>query len=90
MNNSSIHNPKLLNKIKEISNSSKFKIIEMTQNRELSITILAKETKLAYNKCSNYCSSLESKNLVSKNKKGKEVFVKSILNLEELSKVLLI
>ena len=70
-------NPSLFEKIYELSNISKFRIIELTQNKEISITLLSKKVNLAFNKCSNYCSELENHKFISKEKKGKNVFVKS-------------
>lgn len=78
----------LFTKIKAISNKKKFKIVELTQHEEIAITVIAKEIKLAYNKCSDYCSKLEKSGLVTKKKNGKEVLVKSNLSLEKLSKAL--
>ena len=83
-----LDNQKLFEKIGELSNISKFRIIELTQNKEISITLLAKKASLAFNKCSNYCSELVNLNLVMKEKKGKNVFVKSKVNLYKLSSVL--
>ena len=78
----------LFTKIKEISNKKKFKIVELTQHNEIAITVIAKEIKLAYNKCSDYCSKLEKGGLVTKKKNGKEVLVKGNISLEKLSKAL--
>jgi len=75
----------LLKRIKELGNKSKFGIIELTQNNELSVKELSKKIRLAYNKCSNYCSQLENLGLISKRKDGKEVFIKSKTNLTEAS-----
>ena len=74
-------NDELFNKIKMISNRLRFKIIELTQNNEYSITELSSELGLAYNKCSDYVSLLEKNGLVSKESKGKEVFVKSRIRM---------
>ncbi|MBS3077431.1 winged helix-turn-helix transcriptional regulator [Candidatus Pacearchaeota archaeon] len=84
-----LKNQKIFEKICELSNISKFKIVELTQDKEMSITILSKEANLAFNKCSNYCSSLENFGLVTKHKEGKEVFVKSNLNLDKLFMLLI-
>jgi len=83
-----LDNPALFEKICELSNISKFRIIELTQNKEMSVTLLAKKVNLAFNKCSNYCSELENLNLVIKEREGKNVFVKSKVNLCKLSSVL--
>ena len=76
-------NDELFNKIKLISNRLRFKIIELTQDDEYSITELSSKLELAYNKCSDYVSLLEKKGLVSKESKGKEVFVRSKIKLEK-------
>ncbi|MFA5484774.1 MAG: hypothetical protein WC260_00775 [Candidatus Pacearchaeota archaeon] len=81
-----IKNKKLYNKIRQLSNPSKFKIIEATQDSEINVTNLSKISKLAFNKCSNYCSELEKQNLVIKNKVGINSFVKSKISLESLSR----
>lgn len=46
----SLKNPALFLKIKEIANPSKFKIIELTQNKQYNITNLSKKVPLAFNK----------------------------------------
>jgi len=83
-----LENRELFEKIRELSNISKFKIMELTQNKPMSVTLLAKKVNLAFNKCSNYCAELEKTDLVSKQKKGKNVFVKSKVNLCKLSYIL--
>lgn len=82
-----LDNPALFEKICKLSNISKFKIIELTQNKEISVTLLAKKVNLAFNKCSNYCTELENFNLVAKEKKGKNVFVKSKTSIGKLNSV---
>ena len=84
-----VDNLVLLNKLKELSNKRKFRIIELTQDEEKSITELKKEVKLAYTKCSDYCAKLENIGLVEKRKDGKEVFVKSKINLARFSNCIL-
>jgi len=74
-------NDELFNKIKLISNRPRFNIIKLTQNKEYNITELSSKLKLAYNKCSDYVSLLEKEGLISKENKGKEVFVKSKVKL---------
>lgn len=83
-----LKNQKLFEKIRELSNPSKFRILEVLQNGGLNITILAKKVNLAFNKCSNYCTELEKKNFVIKEKTGKKVFVNSNLDIEKLNKSL--
>jgi len=64
-------------KIKVLANKNRYKIIELTQNKEISITELSKALNLAYTKCADYISVLEKKHLITKRKEGKLVFVKS-------------
>jgi len=82
-----LENRELYEKIRELSNISKFRIVELTQEKEKNVTFLAKKSSLAFNKCSNYCSELKKSDLVSKEKKGKNVFVKSKVNLCKLSSI---
>ena len=70
-------NTDLFRKIKQLSNDKKFKIIELTQKEPLDITSLAREVKIAFNKCSNYCTQLEKGGLVEKQREGKNTLVKS-------------
>ena len=83
-----LENMILFEKICLLSNMSKFRIVELTQENEISISFLSKKIKIAFNKCSNYCSELEQSNLISKEKKGKNVFVKSKIILSKLSPIL--
>jgi len=83
-----LSNLELFGKIRELSNISKFRIIELTQNKEMSITLLAKKVNLAFNKCSNYCTDLEKHKFVTKERKGKNVLVKSKIYLNDLSSIL--
>lgn len=78
----------IYSKIRQLSNVRKFKILELTQEREVDVTELSKLSLLAFNKCSNYCTSLEKENLIKKEKKGKNTFVKSKISLKDLKKVL--
>ena len=80
-----IENKILFTKIKELSNPSKFKILETLQKKEMTITNLSKEVNLAFNKCSNYCSDLEKVNFVTKEKDGKNVIIKSKINLNKIN-----
>lgn len=77
-------NQEAYRKIRELSNISKFKILELTSNKEQSITSLAKEANLAFNKCSNYCTKLEKIGFIIKTKKGKNTLVKSKIDLSKL------
>ena len=83
-----VKNKELFSNIKEFSNPSKFKILEVLQNEKMSVTFLAKKVNLAFNKCSNYCSDLEKNNFLTKEKDGKNVFVKSDFDLKKLINIL--
>ncbi|MBI2659648.1 hypothetical protein HYX07_00625 [Candidatus Woesearchaeota archaeon] len=83
-----LDNPAIFEKICELSNISKFRIVELTQNKEINITLLAKKVNLAFNKCSNYCTELANLNIIMKEKRGKNVFIKSKVNLSKIDSVL--
>lgn len=83
-----VKNQKLFKKIKELSNPSKFLILEILQKEKISITLLAKKVNLAFNKCSNYCTDLEKSNFLIKEKQGKNVFVKSNLDMKKINNIL--
>jgi predicted transcriptional regulator len=72
---------KLFKIIKLLSNKKKFDIVTLTQNEKINITQLSKKLKLAYNKCSDYVAELEKDKIIFKVKEGKEVYVKSNINL---------
>lgn len=72
-----LQNEFLFKKIYELSNRQNFKVIELTQNKEMSITEIKKHLKLKYKRCSEYIKKLETLQLVQKSKQGKNVFVKS-------------
>lgn len=80
-----VKNEKLFIKIRELSNPSKFKILEIIQDKEMNVTSLAKKVNLAFNKCSNYCTQLENNKLLIKERDGKSVFVKSNFDMKKLS-----
>lgn len=72
-----IENKMLYRKIRSISNKMRFRILEITQNKQLSIAELSSALSLTYTKCSDYVKTLEDLNLVTKTKDGKNVLVKS-------------
>ena len=82
----SVKDRSLFDKIGKLSNPSKFRIIELTQKEKASITDLAKKVNLAFNKCSNYCADLVRIGFLEKEKEGKNVFVKSKVNLSKIKK----
>ena len=67
----------VFNKIKQLSNKKKFKIVQLTQDKSLDISSLSRLVKIAFNKCSNYCTQLEKNGLVEKHKEGKNTLIKS-------------
>ena len=69
----------LFDRIKVISNPQRFKIIELTQENQLSITELCSKLKIAYNKCADYVSMLSHQNIIKKTKIRKEVKVLSLV-----------
>lgn len=77
--------PEIFRKIKQLSNEKKFRIIELTQKGSLDIGSLTKEIKIAFNKCSNYCTQLEKEGLIEKTKEGKNTLVKSKVSFSDKS-----
>ena len=73
----------LFKKIKLISNKKRFKIIEITQDSNPSITELSSKLQIAYTKCADYVTMLEKEGLVTKTKEGKEIKVQSKVKLSE-------
>jgi DNA-binding transcriptional ArsR family regulator len=78
-----VENKALFRKIKIISNSKRFKILELTQEKKLSITKLSSSLNLTYTKCSDYVKILENEKLVSKSKDGKNVLVRSNVKISK-------
>ena len=72
-----IRNGELFSKIRTLSNPLRFRIVELTQNEEMSITEISGKLHLSYTKCADYIALLEKQKLVSKRRKGREVLVKS-------------
>ncbi|MEK6893936.1 MAG: winged helix-turn-helix domain-containing protein [Nanoarchaeota archaeon] len=87
-NNLHIENKLVFEKMRQLSNRNKFRIIELTQKDEMAITLIAREIRLAYNKCSDYCTKLQRIGLIEKRKQGKEVLVKSKIDVGILSNAL--
>ena len=73
----SFQNPLLFRKIKLISNLQRFRILELTQDKELNISELSSKLNLAYNKCADYVRLLEQSGLVQKTREGKEAQIRS-------------
>jgi len=74
-----IQNRELFERIRLISNPQRFRIVELTQENQLSITELCSRLKLAYNKCADYVSMLAHHNIIKKTRIGKEVKVLSLI-----------
>jgi len=73
----------LFGKIRIISNEYRFKILELTDSRKMSITRLSSSLNLSYTKCADYVSLLEKAGLVQKTRAGKEVLVESKVRLRD-------
>ena len=72
-----IQHKMLYRRIRSISNKMRFRILEITQNKQLSVAELSSALSLTYTKCSDYVKMLEDLNLITKTKDGKNVLVKS-------------
>ena len=81
--NMHIDNEEIFNKIRIMSNMFRFRILELTQNKEINITQLGEELNLAYNKCADYVKMLEDNKLITKRKEGKNVLVKSNIKINK-------
>lgn len=79
----SLKNEEVYLKLRLISNRVRFRILELTKDKQLNITELSSILKIAYTKCAEYVSMLESNGLIEKEKNGKEVFVKSSVTIEK-------
>lgn len=79
-----LDNEDIFNKIKIISNRFRFRILELTQNKEINITELGERLNLAYNKCADYVKMLEGNELVIKKKDGKIVLIRSNINISKI------
>lgn len=77
MTGAEIQNKELYGKVKVMGNQLRFLVIELTQEKEMSISEISKTLNLSYTKCADYIRLLESEGLIKKRKEGKEVFVTS-------------
>lgn len=73
----------LYKKIKIISNSKRFLILELTSQKAHTITELSTKLELAYNKCSDYLALLYKYGLVNKERVGKEVKITSRIRFKD-------
>jgi len=79
----SLKNEAIFNKVKTISNRYRFKILEITQNREASISELSSILNLSYTKCADYVKLLQNEKLIQKTRSGKEALIKSRVKLRD-------
>ncbi len=77
-----IHND-VFDKINVISNKFRFKILEITQHEEPTISELSSRIQLSYTKCADYTTLLKDLNLVEKIKDGKNIRIKSKIKLSK-------
>lgn len=78
-----LKNETLFNKVKVISNRPRFKILEITQNKEKSISELSSILRLSYTKCADYVKLLENAKLIQKTRSGKEALIKSKVKFKD-------
>lgn len=76
-----LQNEELFQKIRIISNRFRFRIIELSQKNQPSISEISSILKLSYTKCADYIQMLNKQGLVSKIKIGKEIKIKSNVKL---------
>jgi len=81
-------NSALFNKIKILSNPTRFKVLELSQGEGMSISSIAKHLKFKYKRCSEYIIKMEKEGILSKLQEGREKIVRSNVDLLEISKVL--
>ena len=72
-----LKNERLFYQVRAISNKFRFRILELTQRDQLSITELSSALKLSYTKCADYVKILENYELINKRREGKEARIKS-------------
>lgn len=78
-NTTKLQNEELFRKIRVMSNQYRFRILELTQDKELNITSLSKILGLSYTKCVDYIKILEKEGLIEKTKIKRETFIRSHL-----------
>ncbi|MBI3412803.1 MAG: winged helix-turn-helix transcriptional regulator [Candidatus Aenigmarchaeota archaeon] len=61
---------------KVFSNSTRLEILNLLRNKELSVTELIGKTKLSQVNISQHLSIMKSKNIVTSDRKGKNVYYK--------------
>lgn len=78
-----IENNKLFQAIKLISNQLRFRIIELSQEKQPTVSELSSSLNLSYNKCADYIRMLEKQGLISKTKEGKNIRIKSNVKISK-------
>ena len=73
----------IYDRIRVMSNGPRFKILELTQEKQLSVTELSSMLKLAYTRCSDYIKILENYGLITKTKEGKNVRISSKVKISK-------
>jgi len=81
--NAKIKHEGLFNAVRVMSNSQRFRILELCQDKAPSISELSATLKLAYTKTVDYVKMLENLKLVTKTRNGKQVMVKSNVKLTD-------
>jgi len=76
-----IKNKEIFDKVNLLSNQFRFKIVELTQDKEFTITDLSSILELAFTKTSDYVARLEKLGIIEKLKDGKNVKVKSNIKI---------
>jgi len=61
---------------KVFSNSTRLEILNLLRDRELSVTELIEKTKLSQANISQHLSIMKSKDIVTSNRKGKNIYYK--------------
>ena len=75
--------PDVHGKIAVLGNAYRFRIVELTQKEEFSITDLSKKLGLSYTKCADYVQLLNAQKLITKRREGKLVFIRSIASISD-------
>ena len=63
---------------KVFSNSTRLEILNLLRDREMSVTVLIKKTKLSQANISQHLSIMKSKGIVTSNRKGKNIYYRLI------------
>jgi DNA-binding transcriptional ArsR family regulator len=80
-----IHNKDIYVKLKLISNKTVFKILEIIQDKELTTNEIISIVKISKPKVLVHLTNLNSMGLISKRIEGKELKVKSNLDLNDFN-----